>query len=63
MIVREFQKSPFTVINNFDWFNDFDDTYSWLKGAGDTESAALLKAGHDLWLKKRNAAFNSTKTT
>lgn len=43
MIVRNILQNPEVVINNFDHFNDFDDTARFLRGENTPQSLEILK--------------------
>lgn len=60
MIVREILKDP-KLLENFDFFNDYDDTARWLRGLATTDAAQRafeLRARHQTWIDRvnRNAA-------
>jgi hypothetical protein len=40
-------------LTNFDWFNDFRDTFYWLLRTGRVDEAARLKQGYDAYLAER----------
>lgn len=58
MIVRDVLSNP-ELLNNFDWFNDTDDTINWLLGAGSehAELISKLKTGQTTYITKRNKEF------
>lgn len=51
MIVREIKENPDEVLDFFDFFNDYDDTFSWAKHNCDQETVDKLQNGFKLWLK------------
>jgi hypothetical protein len=57
MIVREIVQDTHGILNNFDWFNDYDDTRLWLREQNKTLLIELLDAGFRVWLKKDHDDF------
>lgn len=53
MIVREIVLEPDKVLENFDYFNDYDDTKNWL-----IYTNAQSYVDHDELLKRLNDGFN-----
>lgn len=50
MIVREIKQDP-TLIENFDWFNDYKDTRGWAVHSC-PELVEKLDEGYDNWVKE-----------
>ena len=55
MIVREIIKDCDKIINEFDWFNDYDDTLRYVRSQSHFDIVDRLEKGFELYLKKRNA--------
>ena len=53
MIVREIVANPVWVMSTFDWWNDFDDTLSWLQH-NHPELVSDFKRRHEGWLQRRH---------
>lgn len=53
MIVREIAQYPAAIMESFDFFNDFNDTHSWLLMTGRGDIAAELDQRHAVWLEER----------
>ena len=60
MIVREIRDSPEEVIENFDWFNDYEDTRRWCI-QNCTKVIKDLDNAFKIWLKNRNTDNNIKK--
>lgn len=59
MICRHIVNNP-EAIKEFDFFNDYDDTKSWLRGfrgKKEKETEELLDKEYLAWLEKRRADF------
>ena len=51
MIIREIEKDE-SLLENFDYFNDYGDTRRWLEYRGKLELIVKLDRGHTEWLEK-----------
>ena len=56
MIVREIREDE-SLLDDFDWFNDFDDTRQWAYYAGHIDLVEKLDDGFTKWRKKRNESY------
>lgn len=52
MIIREIADSP-ELLDDFDWFNDYDDTRRWAVTAERPDLVERLDEGHKKWLESR----------
>lgn len=59
MIVREITKNPEHVIKNFDWFNDYKDTRSYLIRLGHAKIIYSLDNGYKNFLYKNTLESQS----
>lgn len=50
MIVREIKQNPDSVIENFDYFNDYDDTRGYAKENCPIDVVGKLDKGFKEWL-------------
>lgn len=57
MIVREIKDHP-ELIDNFDWFNDYQDTRNWVQRNYSPELLEKLDIGYKQWLKKFTEKHN-----
>jgi hypothetical protein len=46
-------------LTNFDWFNDFRDTFYWLLRTGRVDEAARLKQGYDAYRAERQKGWKT----
>jgi hypothetical protein len=46
-------------LTNFDWFNDFRDTFNWLLEMGRNDEALRLKRGYDAYRAERRKEWKT----
>lgn len=62
MIVREFADRQLSLIGEFDFFNDYEDTLRYLLESGLEKEAALLRSACGLLLSKGNGYGHPDKS-
>lgn len=60
MIIREIKQNP-ELRKTFDWFNDYDDTLSFIKSAC-PELVKEFTFNYHVWLHKRHEKFSKKRT-
>ena len=62
MIIRELSKNE-SLLENFDYFNDYNDTRKWLVYRKEWELMEKLDAGYLVWHKKylKNRVHDESK--